>query len=342
MLPFVTYRKLYPSLREHRQVEAEIQRLLAATLDDRYIGPAPARMNPLRYVQKNFFSILFLAIYRAIGIPDRRRLFYGCVNHCLRGIVTGADNLLDNEYKEMLPLAFPATATRFKSVMHILLFDRFLNKLALHRSEFGIAGDADQLQDALFRAIVPIGAEEATEEGGIDTILPPETILSSVHMYKGGRLLCLAFVAPRLLEGELAEPLAVAEQGVYSIGMALQVIDDLTDFYEDIRAANHNYLVSTIAHRGPTEERDFLERVLAAKNGPPVEEACPVSVGMVMAEAVGEALDGFARLEEAGFWLDRAQAVGLIRQLFVLRGVRRLLPFFPDPDQVHTTLSHAN
>ena len=341
MLSFFTiYRKLYPSLREHRKVEATIGALLAETLEERFIGPPPGRINPLRYAQKNFFSILFLAIYQAIGIPGDRRLFYGCLNHCLRGIVTGADNLLDNEYKEMLPLAFPATATKFKSVMHIMLFDRFLNKLAGRMADFGLAGDSGLLQDALFRAIVPIGAEEASEEGGVSTILPPEKILSSVHMYKGGRLLCLAFVAPRLLESELAAPLATAEKGVYDIGMALQMIDDLTDFYEDLRAGNHNYLVSTIAHRGGEKERAFLEQARERGSGPAVEEGCAASVAAVMAEAVGEALTGFARLEEAGFWLDQKQALGLIRQLFVLRGVQRLLPFFPNPD--HPALHHAH
>jgi len=343
MIPFHAYRKLYPSLREHRQVELKIASLLNHTLSSTYIdGPTPHRVNPLKYAQKNFFSILFLSIYRAIGITPERRLLYGCLNHCLRGIVTGADNLLDDEYKEMLPLAFPAEATRFKSVMHILLFDRFLFKLGKEMKEAAILTDVEQLQDALFAAIVPIGAEEASEEGGIRKILPPAEILSSVHMYKGGKLLCLAFVAPLLLETASRITLQKAEQGIYSIGLALQIIDDLTDFYEDIAASNHNYLISSIAHKGTRQEKDTLKKALTAKiEIGSIEALFPATVKLVMAEAIGEALRGFYLLEESGFWCNQVQAHELIRHLFVLRGVKQLLPFFPEEPPHISLLHHA-
>jgi len=341
MLPIFAYRKLFSSLKEHRLVEAEVRSLLAGTLDSRYVAPTKGnRLKFLGYGQRNFFSILFLSIYRAIGIPTPRRLHYGIINHCLRGIVTGADNLLDDEYKELLPLKFPAQATRFKSIMHLLLFDRFLFKVGRIMQENGQidAEEADRLQSALFQALLPIGAEEASEEGGIRNILTPREILSSVHMYKGGKLLCLAFVAPRLLEKDFSRKLLKAEQGIFSIGLALQIIDDLTDFYEDIAVGNHNYLVSSVHHAGEREERKKLIAVRRAKlrNGEAIETAYPGTVRRVMAEAIGEALQGFALLEEAGFWFNQSQATSLIRSLFVLRGVGELLPFFPkDPAMVH-------
>jgi len=165
---------MYPSLKEHRLVEEKIRHLLHKTLDERYIASRkPPRFDLLSYAKRNFFSILFLSIYRAIGIPEERRLNYGIINHSLRGIVTGADNLLDDEYKELLPLDFPERATRFKSIMHILLFDRFLAKTARLMEEAGdiTREQAEKVQDALFKAIVPIGANEAVEEQGIDTII---------------------------------------------------------------------------------------------------------------------------------------------------------------------------
>ncbi|MEW6428429.1 MAG: class 1 isoprenoid biosynthesis enzyme [Thermodesulfobacteriota bacterium] len=346
MLPVFAYRKLYPSLREHRLVEADVRSLLAETLEERYIAPQKAGYgNPLAYAQRHFFSILFLSIYRAIGIPAERRQHYGLINHCLRGIVTGADNLLDNEYKELLPLDFPAAAVRFKSVMHILVFDRFLYRAGRRMQEAGLldAPGVDRLHDALFRAIVPIGAEEAGEEGGVGAILTPQEILSSVHMYKGGKLLCLSFVAPRLLEREYGRALLRAEQGIYSIGLALQIIDDLTDFYEDIRAGNHNYLVSSIFHGGGQHEREKLRSARRARpaDGEAIEKAYSETVRRVMAEAIGEALHGFALLEEAGYWFNREQALALIRNLFILRGVRGLLPFFPEDPAVTELLHHA-
>lgn len=346
MIPIFAYKKLYASLREHKHIEARLQALLTDTLDPKFIkkGSNPLRWNPVRYAQKNFFSILFLAIYRAIGIPEERREWYGAINHCLRGIVTGADNLLDDEYKEMLPLQFPDDATRFKSIMHILVFDRFLFKLAAGMKATGFCPDTAALQDALFRAIVPIGAEEAQEEGGIKTILTPSEILSSVHMYKGGKLLCLSFVAPLQLESSFSRELQQAEQGIYNVGLALQIIDDLTDFYEDILAKNHNYLVSSLFHNGTDCEKELLQQALRNKNatGPAIEQLFPETVTLVMDAAIGEALRGFALLEEAGFWFNQDQAFSLIRHLFELRGLKQLLHFFPkNPALTAATLHHA-
>jgi hypothetical protein len=48
-----------------------------------------------------------------------------------------------------------------------------------------------------------------------------------------------------------------------------------------------------------------------------------------MGRAVGEALHGFDHLAAAGFWLNRSQALDLIRGLFRLRGVGQLLPLLP-------------
>lgn len=333
MFPLVAYRKLYAALKEHRRVEGEIQHLLVELLEASYIRPVGLpRRNPLAYAQRNFFSILFLSLYQAIGIPAERRLLYGMINHCLRGIVTGADNLLDDEYKELLPLNFPAEATRFKSVMHILLFDRMLFRIGKRFQELGFVAASDTVLDsALFAAIVPIGAGEAQEEGGIKEIITPAAVLDTVHMYKGGKLLCLSFVAPRLLEpAAFRERLTLADEGIYHIGVALQMIDDLTDVYEDLRAGNHNYLVSSVFHQGNPEEQQHLATIRkTSAAGPPIETLFPETLRRVMAKAVREALHGFAKLEQAGYWLNQTQAYDLIRHLFVLRGVKQLLPFFP-------------
>jgi len=346
MIPIQIYRKLYASLKEHRGVEDDLAEQLHAILGAGYIATVKRHWkNPLAYAQKNFFSILFLAVYRAIGIAPERRHHYGMLNHCLRGIVTGADNILDDEYKELLPLNFPESAVRFKSVMHILLFDRFIVRITRAMEEMDLLGEVDAaiLQQKLFDALVPIGAEEAQEEGGVHRILPPAEILSTVHMYKGGKLLCLAFVAPQLVETVFRDRLRAAAKGIFSIGIALQLIDDLTDFYEDIAGAHHNYLVSSITHRGTVEERAALQRALVPGNRsfPAIESRYRDAVSLVMEEAIGEALHGFELLEQAGFWINRKQAYDLIKNLFVLRGVGRLLPFFPQEKNIHLTVTHA-
>jgi len=346
MIPIQIYKKLYASLKEHRKVENDIFQQLRISLADKYIARRKKELpNPLGYIQRNFFSILFLAVYRSIGIPPERRHYYGMLNHCLRGIVTGADNILDDEYKGLLPLNFPEPAIRFKSVMHILLFDRFIVRITNDMQKQNMLGKADAalVQQKLFDALVPIGAEEAQEEGGVYNILPPAEILSTVHMYKGGKLLDLAFVAPLLVEETFARELRLADKGIYSIGIALQLIDDLTDFYEDISHANHNYLVSSIKYRGGEKENIALKKALdhTDKEKPPVETRYQASVTMVMEEAIGEALYGFELLEQSGFSVNRKQAYDLIRNLFVLRGVKNLLPFFPAEQDIHLMATHA-
>jgi len=334
-------RHLLPSVREHRKVEAEIYRLLGETLDKDYVKPQPPPAGLLRYAQRHIFSILFLAVYRAIGIPEERRLLYGIINHAIRGIVTGTDNLLDDEYKEMLPLRFPERATRFKSVMHILLFDRFLFRVLDEAASRGLlpAGQRQLVQQKIFQAMVPIGEEESTEEGGVREILTPAQILQSIHVHKGGNLLRLAFVAPRLIEQDLFAALETADQGIFRIGMALQVIDDLTDFYEDIRDRRHNYLVSSIRFEGTAAERELLQRLFdGASEQPPVDRVFRISVERVMTRAIGEALAGFAELEQAGFWLSTADARRLIRYLFRLRGVGDLLSLWPRGKELTETL----
>jgi hypothetical protein len=345
MFSLAQLRRLYPSVQEHHLVEAETRRLLETTLDPRYIAPAVRIHGTLRYAQRNIFSILFLSVYRSLGISLERRVFYGVVNHAVRGIVTAADNILDDEYKEMLPLRFPASATRFKSIMHILLFDRFLARAVDEATEKGVVPreERDAIQKHLFDALIPIGAEEASEEGGVGEVMPPSEILSSVHMYKGGNLLRLAFVAPRLMEKALAAPLERADRGTYRIGMALQVIDDLTDFYCDIRDRRHNYLVSSIRFEGPSAERERLDRLLAGddQGRPSIELAFSQSVQRVMERAIGEALAGFDLLHGAGFWIDRRLALVLIRHLFRLRGVPSLLALLPKRGTYAVTLEDS-
>ena len=331
----LSLRKLFQSAGEHQQVEEAILARFRDLLEPRYQSSAKARNNRLQYLQKNFFSSLFLSIYTALNISPQCRHLYGQINHCIRGLVTACDNLLDDEYKELLPFNFPEPAIRFKSVMHILCLDRILEKIARQAVVDGLLAPyaVEPLLDTIFRAMVPIGAEEAMEEGGITEILTPKAVLDSVHMYKGGKLLCLAFAAPLFLETERQATLTLAETGIYRIGMALQVIDDLTDFHEDIGNQNHNYLVSTVHHEGEVLEQQVLAAIMNNKGQAQeaVESLFPCTLKRVMAQAIGEALAGFAALEEAGYWYKEKQAITIIRFLFTIRGVGRLLAFFPEP-----------
>lgn len=345
MIPVNVIKKLLPAISAHRQVEAKISALLQEKLATEYIKKKKPKFETLHYLQRNFFSILFLSIYQSLGIGKKECLFYGIINHCLRGIVTGTDNLLDNEYKEMLRMNFPADAEKFKSVMHILLFDRFLFDTIRNAVKQRLIPETieSKLQQHLFDNMVPIGAEEAQEEGGVSDVFSPAEILQSVHMYKGGHLLCLAFVAPKLLETERKEAVLLARKGIYCIGMALQVIDDLTDLYEDIENRNHNYLLSVIRFEGNDTEQKTLDRILTNKEPEsPVELLFPETTTVVMERAIGEALMGFHYLEQAGYWLDKKNAMALIRFIFKIRGVKNLLKLLPALDKIQVTLTNTS
>ena len=59
----------------------------------------------LMKMERNLFSILFLACAHPFALPPAKKFFCVRVNQCLRALVTGCDNLLDDEYKEVIPFA---------------------------------------------------------------------------------------------------------------------------------------------------------------------------------------------------------------------------------------------
>jgi len=334
--PLSLLRRILPALLEHKEVERGLYRLFAEYVPEKYRFPLPKR-GLLRYLERNIFSILFLALYRAVGISRERRLLYGGLNHCLRGVVTGTDNLLDQEYKELLPLNFPEKARVFKSALHVLLFDLLKERLLQEAVRTGLLAPEEALEvsRALIRALLPIGEEEASEEAGLEGTLTPEEVLRRVHVHKGGNLLRLAFVAPHLLEKTRRERLEEAEKGVFSLGLALQVIDDLTDFFEDRKRRRPNYLYSWIYYRGSAEERSRLEALQG-----PITELFPEGVASVMRQAIGEALYGFRCISKAGLHFSSDEALKLIKFLFRIRGVGQLLAALPEKELLEERLPH--
>jgi hypothetical protein len=77
-------------------------------------------------LENNFFSALFLYSYHRRGIARSRRILYTAINQCLRGMVTGCDNILDDEYKKTLETDLPEEGVRFRSIVDIMVSDRVL------------------------------------------------------------------------------------------------------------------------------------------------------------------------------------------------------------------------
>jgi Polyprenyl synthetase len=220
--------------------------------------------------KKNFFSFLFLYSFLKAGIGKRRRILYAAMLQCLRGMVTGCDNLLDDEYKETLDSNIPKDAFRFRSVIDIMVSDRVLFQLLL---EAGLRQDIDvgavaSAAAASIRTMSRSGMQEASEERGIEEILQPEEILQQVHHYKTGILFRCPWDIPLTIE-DLPE-LAVAPllEGLHNIGMGCQIMDDVVDFMSDLSRKHHNYLVSLIHWGSHPDEKDRLRQLIDGKPDP--------------------------------------------------------------------------
>ena len=201
--------------------------------------------------QANFFSALFLYSYWRGGLDKSRRSLYVALNQCLRGMVTGCDNLLDDEYKPTLATDLPSGGVRFRSVMDIMVSDRVMYEL-LHDAGYGPA-QLLAAGKASLAALVPSGAEEAREEGGELTELSAEQVLSEVHHYKTGLLFESPWQLPLALESLDAGRVTAQSRALYAIGMGCQVLDDMVDLAAD--EGHPNYLAALLRTAAPQAAR---------------------------------------------------------------------------------------
>ena len=216
--------------------------------------------------QKNFFSLLFLYSYQRAGLPRSRRILYAATIQCLRGMVTGCDNLLDDEYKPTLDTDIPADGHRFRSIVDIMVSDRVLFQIlwdAATRREIAMA-QVPAAATASMKTMTRSGIEEAGEEAGIETILAPELVLQTIHHFKTGILFQCPWDIPLSIETMAAGDLRPLLDGLYRIGLGCQIMDDMVDVVADIKARKHNYLVSLVHHGSSVWEKKQLARVMIA------------------------------------------------------------------------------
>ena len=228
----------------------------------------PAPESEYFSIERNFFSTLFIYSYFRAGISKSRRVLYAAVNQCLRGMVTGCDNILDNEYKKTLETDLPEKATRFRSVLDIMVSDRIL--FAILQKEY-LADNLsyDQVRAASFeslRALAKSGAQEASEECGVGEILSPENLLSKIHHYKTGILFQSPWALPDIIDNNNLKDTSGIKSALYQIGMGCQILDDMVDLEMDIRMNRHNYVASLICHGKNSKERTLLDTLLAEDN----------------------------------------------------------------------------
>ncbi|SHI52681.1 Polyprenyl synthetase [Malonomonas rubra DSM 5091] len=212
-------------------------------------------------MERNLFSTLFLLALEASGVASEKMPFYAMVNQCLRVQVTGCDNLLDDEYKSVIPFSMAGEGIRFRSVLTIMTGDAVLAMLAADEVASGRfdAQAAKCLLSAVLAVLIPSGIEEHEEERrGERVMLSVEQMLKEIHYRKTG----LLFEAPvrlaakmRDVDSQRAEQVAKA---LSTFGIGCQILDDLKDIADDLYFNKHNLVVS-VAHYGASEaERDSI------------------------------------------------------------------------------------
>jgi hypothetical protein len=225
--------------------------------------------NRLFSLEKNFFSALFLYSYYRCQIPKERRILYTAVNQCLRGMVTGCDNLLDDEYKMTLDTNLPVTGTRFRSVLDIMVSERVLFDILLVCLERGDIplGVVRKAVLASLQALTRSGSQEAAEEAGVAELrLSPDEVLSTVHHFKTGLLFQCPWAVPAAMEKQLPVGFARVKNALYRIGIACQILDDMVDLAGDVRNRRHNYVASVIAWGNDEKLKRLLSEMAASES----------------------------------------------------------------------------
>lgn len=282
----------------------------------------------LCFLQEYFFLILFRSIFSALGVPKDRLQAYTEINFCIKGTITAADNIFDDQAKSLLPLADHAGA-RFMSILQLMSFERLLRNALDRGAAVGILTDVQRVavQRALMDRMAAIGLLEGSEEGGVDEIPSPVEMVSAVHRVRGGALFALAFAAPGVLEdGYVRAQLTAAEVAISRLGTAFQIVDDLTDFEFDVGRRTNNLLVSEIHHNGSDEERKALAPFWdgAAIPQDTVEGVFRAPAQAVLQRAYLEARAAFHGIQALGHWFDPALSDEVVHAIVGLEGVTRM------------------
>ena len=330
------WEKLGPAMEAQGRAVNALYRDLGEHVDSRFLHegrrvPESGEMHSeegLSFLQEYFFLILFRSLFESLGVDASRLDFYTELNFCIKGTITAADNIFDDQAKSLLPLV-EGSGSRFLSILQLMSFERLVRRTCDRAVVAGVMNGTDThtILKGLLNRMAQIGELEGSEEGGVDEIPTPEEMVARVHEVRGGALFALAFVAPGVLEvGEVGDAFSQAEPAIARLGTAFQIVDDLTDFEFDLGRRSHNLLVSQIYHHGSSEERAALAGFWA---GGTVEEGIVEglfreSARIVLERAYSEAEGSFKLLEELGYWFPAELAREVVHAIVGLEGVARM------------------
>ena len=328
--------RLKPAMQAQAHAVNALYRDLGELMDPRFLHqgrrvPDDGEMGSpegLEFLQEYFFLVLFRSLFESLDVSRARLAFYTELNFSIKGTITAADNIFDDQGKSLLPLV-EGSGQRFLSILQLMSFERLIRRSCDRAVAAGVIeeGDTHAILRGLLNRMAEIGELEGSEEGGVDEIPTPEAMVSRVHEVRGGALFALAFVGPSVLEeGAVGEEVREAEPAIARLGTAFQIVDDLTDFEFDLGRKSHNLLVSQIFHHGLPEEQDLLRGLWEGKPVSPgmVEGPFRDSARAVLNRAYEEAQASFARLTELGFWFPEELAPHVVLAIVGLEGVSRM------------------
>jgi len=240
-------------------------------------------------MKRNLFSTLFIMATAALDLSEEKVRFYAVVNHCLRSLVTGCDNILDNEYKEVIPFDLSGKGFKFRSVLHIMTADAVLLRLVTQEIEAGrlTPTKAARLSHAVLAVLIPIGVGEYEEESHLLRGVPtPSQIIDEVLYRKTG----LLFQAPlKLVEqmGDAApEKVFKPAEALTDFGIGCQILDESMDVAEDVRQGRPNLVLSLAFHGENSEERDIAQAAIDGHEE--LSEARAIEIAGHLAHSVEE------------------------------------------------------
>ena len=301
------------TMKTHRDVEKEFANKLTAYLNESEYSYADTGANPVKYLEKNFFSILLLSILKKMDVNKKYIIKYGIIMHCLRGIITCTDNILDSESKGSVFLK-DIKSHSLSNIMLNIVIQNILNDTISEISDN--RAQASEINTIITKAIYSIAKGENFRYLE-DSIEKPEIIIEEVHKKIGGELLELALIAPAIVEGNTW--LIKAKKGIFEIGVALQMLDDVYDFKEDCELKKKNLLFSHIAHK----EKLSVKKLLKLSEKPEFYNSSRYtsSYTELICSSVNTALSGFQILHEAGYPINREEGELIIEFMFNVRGL---------------------
>lgn len=304
------------SLEEHREALADFWAKADVVLAGSGVtlAPLPRSWTALRH---NHFSVLFIAVFRILGIPAPRRRLCAGINHCLRAWVTACDNLLDGEMRETLLTDLPAGATIFKSAHTLLVVDRVFFLMLREAESAGVItpAEAEQLVAVSLGALTASGRQEAEEEHGVTGRLRPAQVLREVHGRKAGMLFTAPLAAPKALgDAGTGRRFGDLSRGLHRFGLGVQILDDLNDLGQDLAGRRQNYFASVIAHGADAGERarlGTLEGAEAVRTDAGLWRQFPKGLARTQTECLSQFRAGVDLLCRGGLPLGRAERSAL-------------------------------